>query len=212
LNALARRRELVGVAILAAVFLSACGGVPDTHYYTVNLPAAAPAADAQTPLVLDVTRFQAAEPLRDDRILYYQSPTELNYYEYHRWSAEPVQLMAALVAQRLRASGVFVDVRLFPHSAPGDYVLRGRLLDFEELDYEPGGHARVALELVLLRGRDQKIVWSDTARSESEIQGKGVAAVVNALNASANQVIDKLLPAALAQVQHDAEQRLQPAK
>ncbi len=202
----ARRPERIAAILLGAVVMSACGSVPETHYYSVAMPAAVPAADSRTPFVLDVTRFQAAAVLRDDRILYYQTPTELNYYEFNRWSAEPAEMMGELAVRRLKASGVFSDVRLFPHATPGDYQLRGRLLNFEELDYEAGGHIRVALELDLVRGRDHKIVWSDTGRSERAVQGKGVAAIVDALNASAAQVVDQLLPPLLAQVERDAAQ------
>jgi ABC-type uncharacterized transport system auxiliary subunit len=190
----ARRAERLFAILLAAVLMAACGSVPKTHYYSVTMPAAAPAADSQSVGVLDVARFQAASVLRDDRILYYQTPTELNYYQYHRWSAEPAALMAELVSRRLRATGAFSEVRTIPHATPGDFQLRGRLLSFEELDYEAGGHVRVALELDLIRNSDHMIVWSGTERSERAVEGKGVGAVVDALNASAAEVVGKLLP------------------
>lgn len=193
-----RTVDRLGAMMLAAVLLSACGSVPKTHYYSVTMPAAAPAADSESAGVLDVARFQAATVLRDDRILYYQTPTELNYYEYHRWSSQPAVMMAELVSRRVRASGVFSDVRLNPRTAPGDFQLRGRLLNFEELDYEAGGHVRVALELDLVRNRDHQIVWSGIERRERAIEGKGVGAVVDALNASAAAVVDGLLPQLLA--------------
>lgn len=204
------RAEGLGAILLGVVLMSACGSVPKTHYYSVTMPAATPAAQAQSTIVLDMARFQAATVLRDDRILYYQTPTELNYYEYHRWSAEPAVMMAELVARHVKASGVFSDVRLIPRSAPGDFQLRGRVLNFEELDYEAGGHVRVALELDLVRTRDHKVVWSDTRRSERAVQGKGVAAVVDALNASAAEVVDGLLPQLLASAKR--EEAAQSAK
>lgn len=186
--------------------MCACGSVPRTRYYTLSMPAPAPSGDPPTNFVLDVPRFQAADTLRDDRILYYESPTQLNHYEYHRWSAPPADLMAERVAQRLRSMGVFAEVRLFARAAPGDYVLGGRLLSFEELDYEAGGRVRVGLELELLRTSDHKIIWSETRRSERGIQGKGVANVVTALNASAAQVLNEALPGLVAQVQRDSAQ------
>lgn len=180
--------------------------MPKTRYFTVAMPAPAPTSDPKTSFVLDVPRFQAAEALRDDRILYFQSATELNYYEYHRWSAAPATLMSELVANRLRGTGAFSDVRLFPRTRPGDYVLRGRLTDFEELDDEPAGHVRVGLALELVRSRDHKTVWSDTRRLTGEIQGKGVEGVVDALNSSASRLLDQILPGLVAQVERDSKQ------
>lgn len=199
----------LGLALLAgvgAVLLASCGGVPRTRYYTVAVPAPAPANTAKTSLVLDVPRFQAAEVLRDDRILYYHSPTELNYYEYHRWTTYPADMMAEQVARRLRAMGVFSEVRLFSYSASGDYILRGRLLNFDELDYEAGGMARVGLELSLVRTRDNKMVWSGTREASQPIHEKGVAGVVKALNTAAVQVLDQLLPELASETSREVQQ------
>jgi ABC-type uncharacterized transport system auxiliary subunit len=197
-----RRLVMAGLSALALV---SCGGVPKTRYYTVALPAQAPANDARTSFVLDVPRFRAAEVLRDDRILYYQSPTELNYYHYHRWSGYPADLVAEQVAGRLQAMGVFSQIRLFPHSTPGDYVLRGRLLNFEELDYQAGGAARVGLELALVRSRDQKVVWSDSRQSSHAVEEKGVAGVVKALNAACVETVNQLLSELVSAVEQEAK-------
>lgn len=202
-NARVSRTGLFGAALLGTLMLAGCGGVPATHYYTVAMPAAAPAADAGTPVTLDIARFSATQALRDDRILYYQSPTELNYYEYHRWTAQPAEMLAEFIARRLKASGAFSRVSLFPHSAPGDYILHGRLLNFEELDYEAGGHVRVALELSLVRSSNHKVIWSETGRAERGIQGKGVAAVADALNACTTQITDRILPELVQRVKRD---------
>jgi ABC-type uncharacterized transport system auxiliary subunit len=204
--------RLVLVAGLSALALASCGGVPKTRYYTVAMPAPAPANDAKTSFVLDVPRFRAAEVLRDDRILYYQSPTELNYYEYHRWSAYPADMLAEQVARRLRGMGVFDQVRLYPHAIPGDYALRGRLLNFEELDYVSGGAVRVGLELTLVRARDQKMVWSDSHESSHSIQEKGVAGVVNALNAATVQTVNGLLSELVAAVEREGQAAPDPSR
>jgi cholesterol transport system auxiliary component len=206
------RRSLSLGGLAGILLLCACGGVPKTRYYTVAMPAPAPASDARTSFVLDVPRFRAADILRDDRILYYKTPTEVNRYEYHRWSATPAEMMAELAARRLRAMGAFQQVRLFPRSIPGDYILQGRLMDFEELDYEPGGRVRVSLQLELLRTRDRKVVWSETRRSERGIQGKGVAAVAEALNASAAQVLDEALPGLTAEIEREAKPNPAPSQ
>lgn len=194
---------------LSAVLIAACGGIPRMHYYTVAMPAPAPKNDPKTSMVLDVERFGAPDVLRDDRILYYESPTELNYYEYHRWSADPAEMMADLLARRLRGTDVFSDVRLFPHSGAGDYVLRGRLLNFEELDYEAGGRVRLGLELMLVRTKDHQVVWSDRRQKEGSIQGKGVSSVVNALNTLTGQLLNEVLPELVSSVESTSHQSSQ---
>ncbi len=188
---------------LLVALMSACGGVPKTHYYTLRVPAPAPAPDSKTPFTLTVERFRAPEILRDDRILYYQSPTQLNFYGYHRWSSDPATMVAEVVARRLDEMGLFTQVRIYPSREPSDYALRGRLLNFEEVDYEGGGRGRVALELTLVRTSDHKVVWSDTRQAEHAVEGKGVEGVVDALNASSEQLLGEALAGLAAEVERE---------
>jgi cholesterol transport system auxiliary component len=202
----------LSLACLAGILaLGACGHVPRTRYFTLSTPAPAPGVDSKTPFVLDVPRFQAAEGLRDDRILYFPAPTELNYYRYHRWVAQPADLMAELVADRLRGTGAFAEVRLFPREKPGDYILRGRLSHLEELDDQPGGRVRVGVALELIRSRDQKTVWKDRRVVVGEIPDKGVEGVVAALNASAGRLLDQMLPGLVTQAERDSREISPPS-
>ena len=193
--------------ILAALMSVACGGVPKTHYYTLRIPPPPPAGDPKTSFVLGVEHFRAVDMLRDDRIVYYESPTQLNFYQYHRWSANPASMLAELTARRLGEMGIFTEVRLLPSREPVDYVLRGRLFNFEEVDYEGGGVGRVALELTLVSSRDHKAVWSAARQADHAIQEKSVPGVVNALGASCEQLLSELLPALAAQVARDFKDR-----
>jgi ABC-type uncharacterized transport system auxiliary subunit len=201
------RRKLRLAAIgLAAAGLVACGNVPRPNYYTLRVPAAPAAHDPKTAAVLGVERLGAPEVLRNDRILYYESPTQLNFYENHRWSSDPSSMVSDSLAGELSQAGVFSEVRLLPARDPVDYLLRGRLLDFEEVDYEGGAKGRVRLELTLVRVRDHKVLWSDARQAQFPAQGKEVAGVVEALNAASEQVLKELVPALLAQATQDIQQ------
>jgi ABC-type uncharacterized transport system auxiliary subunit len=199
------------LALLAAVGVS-CGSLPKINYYALRVPAAPETKDPNARGVLGIERFRAAEVLRDDRIVYYESPTQLNFYQYHRWGSDPATLLTDLVARRLSQTGVFSEVRRLPSPEPVDYVLRGHLLNFEEVDYEAGVKGRVALEMTLFRSRDHKVVWSERRQVESAAEGKGVAGVVNALNAASVRLLDEVLPALIAQVERDLQQGSQPSQ
>lgn len=190
---------------LLAISVWGCGGkIPTTHYYTLKLAPPAPAvADPKTTFVLDIEPFRAAENLHDDRIPYYESPTEFSFYEYHRWNPDPASMLAEMTRRRLDEMGLFAHVRLIPTREPGDYVLIGRLVSFEELDYEPGGKARVALNLHLVRTRDKKTVWSDRREVEHSIGEKGVNGVVLALSAGSDQLLSEALPGLGAEVERE---------
>ena len=196
----------LGLALLALGVAVSCGSLPKTNYYALRAPAPAPANDAKTNFVLGVERFQALDVLRDDRIIYYESPSQLNFYEYHRWSSDPPTLLSELTARALRQRQLFADVRMLPSREPVDYILKGRVFHFEEVDEGSSAKVRVCLGLTLVRSRDHKVVWSAERQVEQPIQTKGVGGVVEALSASTEGLLDEVLPGLAAQVEHDLPQ------
>jgi ABC-type uncharacterized transport system auxiliary subunit len=189
-----------------------CGSVPRTNYYTLRIPPPPAAHDSKTAAVVGVERFHAAEVLRDDRIVYYSSPTELNFYQYHRWSADPATMLMELTARRLEQSGAFAAVRPLPSREPVDYLVRGRVTNFEEVDGAGGVKSRVGVEMTLVRARDHKILWSYSRLEENAAEGKGVSAVVQAVNAATERLLDGALPSLVAKVDEDWQQAGQGSK
>jgi cholesterol transport system auxiliary component len=197
-------RAAAALGLLGMLASASCGGaIPKTYYYTLQAPAPPPSNDPKTNFVLGVERLRAPEMLRDDRIVYYESPTQINFYQYHRWGADPAALLTEFLAQWLDGMGVFAQVRLLPGREPLDYALRGQVLSFEEVDYEGTTRARVALELTLVRSRDHKVVWSARSQKETPAGEKSVAAVASALSDSSHQLLREMLPGLVAQIEKD---------
>jgi len=206
------RQLALVLGLLGAVTGVSCGSVPKTYYYTLRVPPAPSAfGDPKTTFSLGIEHFRAPEFLRDDRIVYYTSATELDFYEYHRWSADPATLLTEHTARWLGQMGTFAQVRMLPSREPVDYKLTGRVLNFDEADYEGGGRGRVALELALVRVRDRQVVWSFMRQVEHAVDEKGVNGVVKALNASSEELLGQALPELAQQVERDfAESRKHP--
>jgi ABC-type uncharacterized transport system auxiliary subunit len=189
--------------LAATVLCASCGGARAVHYYTLQVPAPTQAGDPRTNFVLGVQQFRAPGLLRDERILYYESPTQLNFYEQHRWDTDPATLLSGLVERDLQQTGVFAQVWLAPYLGTVNYVLRGQVLSFCELDYQGGVKARVGLALTLLRLPERNVVWSAQRQVESAVQEPGVSGVVAALNAGTKQILDEMIPGIVAQVESD---------
>jgi ABC-type uncharacterized transport system auxiliary subunit len=201
---------VVGLAI--TVLAVSCGHVPKTCYYTLKLSTPLASSDPKTTFALGVEHFRSAEILRDDRILYYESPTEMNFYQNHRWGSDPATMLSELALEWIARTGIFTYVKMLPSREPTDYVLRGRVFNFEELDYEGVAKARVTLELTLVRSRDRKMVWSDLRQVENPIQGTGIVGVVNALNVSSQQLLRESLPGLVAQIEQDYKASREPSR
>jgi len=189
--------------LMAALLSIGCGGIPKTTYYTLQVPATPLPGDSKTTAVLGVEHLRAPAPLRDDRVVYYQSATQMNYYEYSRWDADPATMLTEYVAEWLGSAGVFAHIRILPSSVRMDYTLGGRVLSFEEVDYDGGGKARVAVDLFLIRTLDHKVIWSSRQHAEAPLQGGGVQGVATALNTATSQLLGEMVPGLIAQVEQD---------
>jgi len=191
------------LGLLAAAFAAGCGSIPKTYFYTLQVPAAPAPSESKTSYVLGVEHFRAPEILRDDRIAYYVSPTQLNFYQYHRWGSDPATLLSEFTAEWVESSGVFAQVRLLPVRERVDYTLGGKVISFEEVDADGGAKVRLALDLSLVRSSDHKLVWSGEQRREMPLAERTVEGVASALNASCAQALGEMVPGLVAQVEQD---------
>lgn len=87
------------VSISTWAVLTACGSVPETHYYVLAttrvVPSEAPAVDRRP--TVGVETF-AVDPPYDQGLLVYRlaaNPAEVGFYDYHRW-ASPLGSLAAV--------------------------------------------------------------------------------------------------------------------
>ena len=168
--------------LLAALMLAGCGGASHPiKYYTVDLPAAPDASRTPYPVTLLVARVTAPMILRDDRIVYRSGANELGTYEYQRWAEPPAMMLETSLLRLLRSSGRYQSVSEMSSRARGDFLLRGRLYDFEEVDASAIA-ARVAMEVELVDEKAGKVAWSHFYSHDEPVSEDDVASVVAALN------------------------------
>jgi ABC-type uncharacterized transport system auxiliary subunit len=180
--------------LLVALLLTACASTPKTRYYTLRTPPPPAATSARTHLTLQVERFDAPDLLQDNRIIYYTSPTQLNFHEYHRWSSDPGDLLSEMAMKFFARTGLFQQVYAYPAPVNADYTLRGRVLDLDELKYNSegsgtSGAARLGLKLDLLQSRQNKVVWSARLEQTEQIRGNNVQGAVDAMNIVAERLL-----------------------
>lgn len=176
-----RRISRFVLVSLAATLAGACGSGRPIHYYTMQLPPApAPSTSVRTVTLL-IGRINAPEILQDGPIVYRSGPNEIGTYAYHQWIEPPPQMVKDMLIRRLRASGKYQSVDELGSSAQGNYVLHGKLYDFEEVD-SGGITALVSMECELFDRRTGRTVWTDYYTHSTPVQGEQIPDVVSALN------------------------------
>src|SRR5579863_6678857 len=187
-----RRMIAIALVALGAATLSGCGGGPPIRYYTVELPVAPAQPASGHPYSLLIGHIAAPEILREEPIAYRTGKNEIGIYQYHFWVEPPVQMLRITLVRMLRSSGKYQSVTELGSSAQGDYVLQGRLYDFEEVDSAGGIAALVSMEFDLVDGRSRKTVWTHFYSHSEPVQGEDLPDVVSALDHNLTQGLNEL--------------------
>jgi ABC-type uncharacterized transport system auxiliary subunit len=181
-------RSLVGCISMISLVSAACVGGRPIHYYTINRPAVTAVAAKADGLVLLVGRIAAPETLEDDRISYRAGSNEVGAYEYHRWMERPAAMVRDCLIQALRASGKYREVQEAASDARGDYLIRGKLYAFSEVD-QPGIQTRVSLQLEAVDSKTGLVAWDNRYNRDEPVNGKAMKDVVASLDHNLQQVI-----------------------
>ena len=191
------------VVMAALIVMVACGGPAKyPNYYTLHLPPPPdPPVQEGIHTSLAVREFRSPAYLRQGAIVYKTSTEQIGFYDYHRWAVDPREFLTNAVADHLRASGNFAQVKLYDGRSDIDYVLTGRLEKLEEIDYDGGVKVEVAISAQMVSLATGATVWTNSVSEVGQVQHREVPAVVAEMNQTMGRAIEKLLtpvPAAVA--------------
>jgi len=175
-----RMARLVFISALS-VSLSGCAKSKPIHYYTVALPVAPTLSTSTHPMTLLVGMIGGADIYRDTPIVYRIGTNEIGAYQYSRWAEPPVGLVKEKLIRILSASGDYQSVTSLGSNSNGEFVVRGRLYEFTEVD---GANitALVSMEFELYDRKSGKTLWSHFYSQSEPVQSKEISAVVTALD------------------------------
>jgi ABC-type uncharacterized transport system auxiliary subunit len=161
---------------------------PKIQYYQLSaLPA--PPQSAGTGPVIEVGRIGAAQALQDGRIRYREGANAVGAYERHRWTDPPGNMARQSLIYALRASGKFGSVEESGNAAPAEYLVRGTLLEFAEVDGPEGIRTLVSIDLQLRDIKSGRAVWTRVLTRNEPVDAKKVPDVVRSLDHNLQTVI-----------------------
>lgn len=123
------------------------------------------------PAVVRMERFSVAAPYNTSRIVYRDSAYKRESYHYHRWRANPGDLVTHFLGRDFRESGLFRAV--LPHDSrfSASCVLEGAVEAFYERDGKKAWDAVLGLNITLIADGEPDVsrrVLFQGAYSETE--------------------------------------------
>jgi cholesterol transport system auxiliary component len=178
------------LVIAASLAVGGCVATRPVHYYTLGAGAPAAAESKPDGLILLVGDISTPEWLQDGRIRYRTGSNEVGAYQYQRWAERPGSMVRDALMRVLRSSGKYQRVLESGSSANGDYLLRGRLEEFDEVD---GGsiQTKISLHVDLVDLKTNQNVWDHMVEREEPVNGKTVVEVVQSLDRNLQHVVSE---------------------
>jgi ABC-type uncharacterized transport system auxiliary subunit len=190
-----KHRMAVVVVMAVLIGLAGCGGaVKYPNYYALHVPPPPdPPAQEGVRTSLAIREFRSPAYLRQGPIVYKTSAEQIGFYEYHRWAVDPREFVTSAVADRLRVSGNFAEVKTYDGRPGIDYILSGRLEKLEEIDYEGGVKVEVAISAQMISVATGAPVWTNSVSEVGTVGQRSVPGIVAEMNRTMERAIEKLL-------------------
>ena len=181
------RSPLLLLVTTTCILLAGCVPNHPVRYYT--LEPRGPVVNQGNPdgPTILVAAPSASESLQDERILYRSGPYEVGAYEYHHWMERPAIMVRDELINALRSSGKYKRVLLASSVAAGDYLVRGHLREFEEVD-NPAIQTSISLHLQLIDGKTNRVVWDHRFNRDEPASGKSMNDVVASMDRNLHAV------------------------
>jgi cholesterol transport system auxiliary component len=170
--------------------------------------APAPASSATS---LRVGRPNPAPGLDTPHIMLLQADHRMNFYTGSRWPAPVPDVIEALAAQTLRASGAWASVEYASSPFPSEYLLQLTVRRFEA-DYTDGGAAPVVyviLDCALGRREGREVIATFTVSGSAPATANRLSDVVAAFEQATDAALSSLSQKAAQVVQADLQRATQ---
>jgi ABC-type uncharacterized transport system auxiliary subunit len=183
----------LALALAGTLSGAGCGAVRYPAHYVLNFPAPVQRiAPPEVPGPLVVREFQCPQYLCDERLVYRPTPEEIGFYEFHRWAANPRQMITRYIAEAVRMKSLFSHVVLEDAGVQPAYVLNGNIERLEEVD-RGGVSAVCTISAELLDAKTRSILWSFTASETIPVLRRDVPGVVAGLSTATGLAIEKIV-------------------
>jgi len=192
MQALMKSLFVVGIALT----LVACslGGKPAIMVEQYALEYPPPTVQSMSPIdaVMRLERFSVAQIFNHIKMVYRQKPTHYNDYAYHRWRANPADMVGDSMLRDLRAAGIFKSVFSYRDLENATLLLKGGVGEFYESDEKDGRKAILSVHITLMdttqKELTKQIIFQKYYRYEEPVTENTVQGFARAMSRAAEKL------------------------
>lgn len=168
--------------LLLVCTLAACRTTAPRHYYALTAHDSATRFARPYPVKLRVRDLEMRRSYRRDELVVRADAHEITFLRKQRWSEPPQRMISGLIRERVRQSGIAVEVQDDSGIGEPDFVLRGEIEAIEQLIAGKDAYAHLALTYRLASFKDDAIVWTFRIDARRLVSGTSLRSTVRALS------------------------------
>jgi cholesterol transport system auxiliary component len=144
------------------------------------------------PVVVRLQRFGVAPTYNTNRLIYRDESFERDAYLYHKWRANPGDLVSYFLGRDLRQSGLFNGVLAYDSHSPASFMLEGFVDEFLEWDERNVWHAVLTISVTLMVENEpdisQRILFQKTYHAKEPSTRKHPQELAEAMSQAMSKI------------------------
>ncbi|MBI3813560.1 MAG: membrane integrity-associated transporter subunit PqiC [Nitrospinae bacterium] len=147
--------------------------------------------------IIRLDRFSVSPIYNTDRIIYRDGSFKRDTYFYHKWRANPGDLVTYFLARDIRASGLFSAVIENDSKLPSSYLVEGSVDEFYERDAEDKWEAVLSIGITLMAEREpdisKRVIFQKTYRVAEPCSQKNPRALIEAMSTAMSKISSDII-------------------
>lgn len=156
------------------------------HHYILEYASPEIADLKPLPVSLKVERFSVAPAYNTNRMIFRDASFKRDEYFYHKWRANPGDMVSDFLSRDIRNSGLFKAVLPYESDFPSPFVVEGSVDEFVEWDSPEGWNAALAITITLIAAQEpdvtKRILFQKTYRMEKPFTEKNPQGLAQAMS------------------------------
>jgi cholesterol transport system auxiliary component len=147
--------------------------------------------------IIRLDRFSVSPIYNTDRIIFRDGSFKRDTYFYHKWRANPGDLVTYFLARDIKASGLFSAVIENDSKLPSSYLIEGSVDEFYERDAEDKWEAVLSIGITLMAEMEpdisKRVIFQKTYRVAEPCRQKNPRALIEAMSTAMSKASSDII-------------------
>jgi ABC-type uncharacterized transport system auxiliary subunit len=147
--------------------------------------------------VIKVNPFSVSPIYNTNRIIYRDSSFKRKAYVYHKWRANPAEVVTYFLRRDMKQSNLFKAVLSRNSRSPSSYMLEGMVDQFLEMNREDGWEALLSVSITFMEENEpdisKKILLQKSYRTRKPCMHKNPRALAQAMSLAMADISQRII-------------------